>query len=238
MFYLQRAHLEDPFWVKTSCGCKLACHRHDVGKDAPTVVFFHGNGEVVADYVPDLPALLERLGCNSVLAEYRGYGRSTGQPGLKSMVDDVGAVLDAIEVPDSRLILYGRSLGSIAAIRGVRLRPRAFGLVIDSGIFDVLERIGLRVTPDELGVSNAELAEAVARELDPVQALTDFRGRTLILHTRRDDLVEVAHAERLFETAREPKKVVVFERGDHNSIFAENRAEYVQALEGLVRGRA
>jgi fermentation-respiration switch protein FrsA (DUF1100 family) len=234
MFYPRRDRLEDPFWVETSDGSELACHRHDVGGDAPTVVFFHGNGEVVPDYVPDLPSWLGELGCSSVLAEYRGYGRSTGRPGLQAMVDDVADVLRAIDVPDSRLILFGRSIGSIPAIRGVRLRPGARALVIDSGIFDVWERVTLRVTPDELGVDAEALADAVARELDPVRALAAFRGRSLIMHTRDDDMVDVTHAERLFEASREPKKLLLFDRGDHNSIFEDNRAEYVRALEELI----
>jgi pimeloyl-ACP methyl ester carboxylesterase len=235
MFYPRREHLQDPFWVKAADGSSLACHRHEAGPDSPTVVFFHGNGEVVADFVPELPSLLARLGCSSVLVEYRGFGRSTGRPGLQAMVDDVAAVLSAIDVPDSRLILYGRSIGSIAAIRGVRLRPRAAGLVIDSGIFDVLEGIARRVTPDELGVDAETLAAEVARELDPSRALAEFRGRSLILHTRHDDAVDLRHAERLFETARQPKELVVFERGDHNSIFEDNRADYAQALGDLIR---
>jgi pimeloyl-ACP methyl ester carboxylesterase len=237
MFYPRPEALEDPFWVETSDGCELACHRHDVGPDAPTVVFFHGNGELVADFVPELPALLGRLGCSSVLVEYRGFGESTGRPGLQTMVDDVAAVLEAIDIPDSRLILFGRSLGSIAAIRGARLRPNAAALVLDSGIFDVGQGIALRVTPGELGVDADALADAVARELDPVRGLSTFRGRTLIMHTRHDDLVEVSHAERLFEKAAEPKRLVIFERGDHDSIFEDNRAAYAEALAGVLVDR-
>jgi fermentation-respiration switch protein FrsA (DUF1100 family) len=231
MFYPRRESVVDPFWVKASHGAKLACYRRDVGGDAPVVVFFHGNGEVVSDYVPDFSSLLTELGCGLVFAEYRGYGVSTGRPGLQSLLDDVAAVLDAVDVPDSRLVLYGRSIGSLAAIRGARLRPGAAALVIDSGIFDAAERILVRATPSELGVDAAVLAEAIARELDPLPALAAFRGRTLILHTLGDDLVSVTHARRLFESAREPKRLVVFEGGDHNSIFEENRAEYVRALE-------
>jgi pimeloyl-ACP methyl ester carboxylesterase len=207
MFYPRRDELPDPFWVETPDGTRLACHREAVAEDAPTVVFFHGNGELVADYLPDFPQLFRRLGCNTVLAEYRGYGRSTGRPGLQTMLEDVGAVLQAVGGPDSRLVLFGRSIGSLAAIRGVRLRPHAAALVIESGIFDAAARVDLRATPDELGVRADALAEAIARELDPVRALAPFTGRTLIMHTRHDDLVAVSHAERLFSTASDPKKL-------------------------------
>jgi pimeloyl-ACP methyl ester carboxylesterase len=234
MFYPQPGPLADPFWVETPDGSRLACHREEVGPKAPTVVFFHGNGEVVADYVPDLPSLLRRLGCNSFLVEYRGYGRSTGRPGLQTLLEDVDPILNAIDVPDSRLILFGRSLGSLAALRCIRLRPHASALILDSGIFDVGERIAVRVTPDELGVDAEAIAGVIARELDPVPALEKFRGRSLILHTRHDDLVDVTHAERLFENARDPKSLRIFERGDHNSIFEENRTEYTRVVRELV----
>jgi len=220
--------------VTTPDGAKLACYRREVGKDSPTVVFFHGNGEVVADYVPGFSSLLAGFGCSVLLAEYRGYGSSSGQPGLQTMLDDVAAILDAIDVPDSRLVLYGRSIGSLAAIRGIRLRPDAAALVIDSGIFDAAERVAARATPDELGTDAKTLEVAITRELDPVPALATFRGRSLILHAQHDDLVAVTHAQRLFEHAREPKRLVLFDDGDHNSIFDVNEAEYVRALKDWI----
>jgi pimeloyl-ACP methyl ester carboxylesterase len=236
MFYPMRVGLADPYWVVTSDGHRLACHRSGARAGAPTILFFHGNGEVVADYVPSLPQLFEGLGCNVVLAEYRGYGMSTGAPGLQTILDDVGAVLDAIDVPDGELVLYGRSLGSLCALRGARLRPAAAALIVDSGIFDPLERVERRVRAREMGVDERALAETVARELDPVPTLKAFRGRTLILHTRDDELVDVSHARGLYRHAPEPKTLLMFERGDHNSIFEDNRDAYVGALKTLLAG--
>ena len=46
---------------------------------APSILFFHGNGEIVADY-DDLGPLYNRMGINFLAADYRGYGRSTGRP--------------------------------------------------------------------------------------------------------------------------------------------------------------
>ena len=51
--------------------------------DAKTVIYFHGNGEVVADYLPSFPEWITRAGCNVLLAEYRGYGMSSGTPALQ-----------------------------------------------------------------------------------------------------------------------------------------------------------
>ena len=43
-----------PFWVDCNDGVRLACAYHETNPAAPTVVHFHGNGEVVADYFQSL----------------------------------------------------------------------------------------------------------------------------------------------------------------------------------------
>ena len=49
-----------------------------------------------------------------------------------------------------------------------------------------------------------------------------------------DDLVNVSHAERLFEWANKPKQLLIFERSDHNTILAVNLEEYFDAVERFV----
>src|SRR5690606_13667599 len=43
------------------------------------ILFFHGNGEVAADY-DDIAPLSFTLGAALLVADYRGYGWSTGKP--------------------------------------------------------------------------------------------------------------------------------------------------------------
>jgi pimeloyl-ACP methyl ester carboxylesterase len=116
--------------------------------------------------------------------------------------------------------------------------PRAAGLVLESGIADVSERLSIRVAPAELGVS-AEAFEAEVRErLDQRAKLRGYRGPVLILHARRDGLIDVSHGEQLAAAAGGPVTLRVFERGDHNSLLAVNGAEYrkaVSAFLGAVR---
>ena len=66
-----------------------------------------GNGEVVADYVPEFADAFASIGFDTFFAEYRGYGGSTGTPGLVRMLDDVAPILDSLGVPEDRLVLYG-----------------------------------------------------------------------------------------------------------------------------------
>ncbi|MBC7836049.1 MAG: hypothetical protein H7Y88_13265 [Phycisphaerales bacterium] len=56
-----------------------------------TVVFFHGNGEII-DYILPEPRYLTERGVSVLLIEYRGYGRSTGRPSQKGIVADSAAM--------------------------------------------------------------------------------------------------------------------------------------------------
>jgi acyl-CoA dehydrogenase len=82
------------------------------------VVHFHGNGEVVADWQGGFEDFIGQLGWDLLLAEYRGYGASTGEPQLGRMLDDVKPILCAAG-PPGKLVAFGRSVGSIFALEAV-----------------------------------------------------------------------------------------------------------------------
>ena len=47
---------------------------------APTLVFFHGNAGNIGHRLVNARELYSRCGCNILLVEYRGYGKSLGWP--------------------------------------------------------------------------------------------------------------------------------------------------------------
>ncbi len=233
-FYPRSAEMAEPYWVEAADGSRLACYHRGADPDAKTVIYFHGNGEVVSDYLPDFPEWFVRAGYNCLMAEYRGYGMSTGRPALAGMLDDVERIIDSLGVPDSRVVLFGRSIGSLYALHGVSRRPRLEGLILESGISDISERFFMRVQPEELGVSREELVRELNTHFDYARKFSVFQGRTLILHTQHDELVPVHHAERLYAAAPEPKQLEIFERGGHNDIFMWNRDAYMALVEAFV----
>jgi pimeloyl-ACP methyl ester carboxylesterase len=198
-----------------------------------TVLHFHGNAEVVADYVPEISKVVGSLGVNAVFAEYRGYGSSTGTPSLGAMLDDAETVFQAIGVPPERVVVFGRSLGSLFAVEVAARHPTLAGLVLESGIADPLEPALLRISPEDVGMSpEAFRAEADARVNQRVK-LGAYAGPLLVLHATGDQLIPAAHAERMFAWGGAPpgdKTLVLFERGDHGSIYPANRADYAGHL--------
>lgn len=213
----------------------LACALHRFAPDGRTVVHFHGNGEVVADWQDGFPEAVGAMGWDLLLAEYRGYGGSTGRPQLGRMLDDVGPVMAAAGSPE-RLVVFGRSVGSLFALEAVARQPGVAGLVLESAIADPLERLLLRVEPRELGVDAASFEAAVRARLDHRAKLAAFPGPVLLLHTRHDGLVDVGHAERLAAWAGGRATLRVFEDGDHNSILAENAEAYLAAVREFLDG--
>ncbi|MGA3120467.1 MAG: alpha/beta hydrolase [Polyangiaceae bacterium] len=239
-FFPRRGSLHDAFLVTTADGsAQLACYRAAPHADALTVLHFHGNAEIVSDYVPEVAEVVTSFGVNVVFAEYRGYGASTGSPSLGAMIDDAEVVFQAVGLPAERIVAFGRSLGSLFAVEVVARHPDAAGLVIESGIADPLEATIARVSAEDLGTSPHALAAEVAARFDQRAKLAAYRGPILVLHTAQDMLIPASHAERLASWGGAPateKKLVIFPQGDHGTIYPANRAAYIAEL-GSFLGR-
>lgn len=234
-FFPRQGDFADPFWV--DCGdARLACSYHEVDPQAKTLVHFHGNGEIVDDWQGDFVALIQQMGCNVFLAELRGYGQSSGLPQLGKMLDDVVLTINALNKPGGELIFFGRSVGSIFAIEAAARFPEAAGLVLESGVADVLERLLLRVAPRELGCTAGELTAAVDARLNHQQKLSGYPGPVLVMHTEHDGLVDVSHGQRLYDWAPGKKTLKIFSQGNHNDIMFENAREYFSLLRGFIAG--
>ncbi len=230
-FFPRRDPLANPFLVEVE-GATLACHYEETDPGARTLVHFHGNGEVAADYLHDFVGAMTHLGWNVFLAEYRGYGTSTGTPSLGVMLEDVAGIFEALGRNESDLVVYGRSVGSIYALEWAHRYPGIAGLILESGIADVLERILLRVTPEELGTGREDLETAVANRLDHRAKLRRFEGPTLVIHAADDDLVPPSHGRRLHEwSGAPPEHRILFDQGGHNGVISRNWSAYLQVLE-------
>lgn len=234
-FFPQQLGLEDAVRVPIDAGA-LACWRSGGAPGRPVLVHFHGNGELVHHWMSGpLADAVEAAGWELFLAEYRGYGASSGDPRLLTMLDDSPAILDVVGALPARIAVFGRSVGSIFAVDWVRRFPATAGLVLESGIFDVRERLALRVRPQEVGARDAAHFKLVCdARFDHGAVLGAYDAPSLILHAERDDLVAISHAERSAEAARQAT-LMRFVYGDHNSILAANQAAYTEALTRFLR---
>ncbi len=228
-FFPMKCPVPNPVYVPIDAG-RLSCWRSDPAENRPVLLHFHGNGEVVTDWIDSpLVTAIRNAGWEVFLAEYRGYAQSDGKPRLDSMLDDSPAILEAINRAPEDIVVFGRSVGSIFAIDWIRRFPETRGLVLESGIHDVHERLALRVSAAELGLERQEFKKIVDQRFDHKSVLTDYAGPSLVLHAEHDNLVDISHAERNAGAAQNAE-FVRFPHGDHNSILAANQSNYLAYL--------
>ena len=177
--------------IEVAPGVQLAARHYVRSENAPSILFFHGNGEIVPDY-NDLAFAFHDAGFNLFAVDYRGYGASTGEISLRGLSQDPPIVADFFlkNIARGKPFVMGRSLGSSPACDiALRYGSQFRGLILESGFADVNPLLSL------LGADLPEPArEEAARLFSNDHKLAKIRIPVLILHGERDLLISPAHA--------------------------------------------
>ncbi len=217
-------------------GARLACFRQIIDPSNFTLVHFHGNGETVADYVPDMADLFANMGLNSLLVEYREYGESTGKAQLVAMFGDGEAAIKTAGLDPEKVIVFGRSIGSLYAVELASRLPTIAGLIIESGIADRSEDFLNGLDLDSANLYEADVLADIETYFCQRKKLAGFKSPLLALHAMNDGMIDVSHAKRICEWAGSVDKTLVrFPHGNHNTILTANIIEYIDALKGFVK---
>jgi pimeloyl-ACP methyl ester carboxylesterase len=125
-------------------GASISCRFYVGHHEWPWTLFFHGNGEVVSDY-DEISLFYHQKKINLVVADYRGYGASTGVPTLTDLVQDAHLIFKGVREELIKrnlrkdLWVMGRSLGSISALElSFHHQEEIKGLIIESGFPSVV----------------------------------------------------------------------------------------------------
>ena len=100
------------------------------------MIYFHGNGEDIGCCIETCSRLADALNAVVFVPEYPGYGASRGTPSSES-IDAIAravttSICSQIQVPPSRIIIMGRSIGTGAAGSG-----EGSELIGGSGFFEL-----------------------------------------------------------------------------------------------------
>lgn len=204
-------------------------------KTAPNILFFHGNGEIVADY-EDLGPMYNHHGINFLPVDYRGYGRSGGKPTVTAMMRDCHTIFDFVkkwlkdEGYAGSLTVMGRSLGSASAIElGSCYKDQIDSLIIESGFAyaaPLLELIGVSV--HAIGFKEEE----GFRNIDKIR---EVDKPTLIIHAEYDHIIPFSDGQALYEACSATDKTLLKILGaNHNDILLRGLSEYMAAVRKLV----
>jgi pimeloyl-ACP methyl ester carboxylesterase len=174
-------------WLRTSFGDVEAWLVRAADPSAPTLIFAHGNGELIDDWAEAMQGVAA-AGASVLLVEFPGYGHSAGRPSRESIRETFAAAYDWLveeeRVSPSGVVSYGRSIGGGAAADLARDRP-VHALVLQS-TFSSGRRIARELfLPGFL----------VRDRWDNAGAVAAYGGPVLLMHGLEDEVISYRHAE-------------------------------------------
>ncbi|MBW8035529.1 MAG: alpha/beta hydrolase [Planctomycetes bacterium] len=209
--------------LKTADGLKIAAWFIPCEKAKMTVLFCHGNGGNMAHRL-DTINILNELGLNCLIFDYRGYGDSQGKTTENGTYLDAQAAWKWLThkkgIKAEQIIIFGRSLGgSVAANLAARTIPA--GLILESA-FTSFPAIGAKYYP------YLPVKLFAAFSYNTVESLKKINCPLLVMHSKRDEIVPYEFGPQIYEAANEPKEFVEI-LGCHNDGFLFSGQTYRNA---------
>ncbi|MCD4720169.1 MAG: lysophospholipase [Desulfobacula sp.] len=230
----QAKNNRDDIMIPVDKGIQVGASFHFAKNDAPVILFFHGNGEIVSDY-DDFGCLYNDIGINLFVVDYRGYGRSTGSPSVTSMMKDCLMVFDFVLDYMSKmkltgpLCVMGRSLGSASAIELCNTRANDFKcLMIESGFAwaaPLLLKLG--INPQTIGFKEEQGFENIDK-------IKTFSKPCLVIHAQFDHIIPFSDGQALFDACASNDKTLLEIKGaNHNDIFMRGMGPYLEHIKRI-----
>jgi len=206
-------------------------------KALPTILFFHGNGEIAQDYFYFYEIFFD-CNVNLAVADFRGYGHSTGQPIYSGLITDAMPIYDQfVKWMDENnmknsLFVEGRSLGSVCAAEIGSHNPKDLrGIIFESGfasIYNMMIHL--------FGVRGPEITPERLSEFSNDTRIKKFQKPTLVIHGTMDFIVPTDEGKTIFDTIPKgvEKKLVLIEGATHNDILSF-KEQYFKPLKEFIQ---
>ena len=227
---------EKDLQINVGDSVQVGIRLHLINKSFPTILFFHGNGEIGPEY-DDIAQVYNQKNINFIIADFRGYGFSSGIPNVENTLSDAHIILDYVlkhlktQNHSGSLILMGRSLGSVSVLELAERYPQDFfGLIIESGFADeepLFKLIGTTAKQAgfkrEDGFLNGE-------------KIKKYKGPLLIIHAEQDHIVPFTQGELLYNSCpSKNKKFLPISNANHNNILGVNPQKYFEEVGSFVK---
>ena len=187
------------------------------------VLFLHGNAGNLAGRQSMLEDLHDSVGLDLFAIDYRGYGKSSGRPTEAGILEDARLARRTYAtmagIPESDIILMGRSLGAGVAVT-LAADDGARALVLQS-TFTSLPDVAARQYPW------LPVRWLMKNRFDSEADISRFTGPLLYSHSEGDTTLDISMGEQLFSAANEPKQFFRFAGRDHND---PQPREYLRVL--------
>jgi fermentation-respiration switch protein FrsA (DUF1100 family) len=179
-----------------------------------TLLFAHGNGGNISDRV-DIAAKFHAEGFSVFLFDYRGYGKSKGEPTEKGTYKDAESAVRYLHqkrcIPLSRIILVGESMGGAIVVEVcTRYKIRAAVLISPSLSFSEI-------------MSHHYSDHSYNKKFDGIydssKKILKVHSPMMMVHGDTDELVPFKQGKELFQKANSPKFFYRVRKAGHNDVY-------------------
>jgi pimeloyl-ACP methyl ester carboxylesterase len=203
-----------PFTVIAADGAKLrGWIVPGAASPAPAIVYFGGNAEEVSWALAD--GRWPR-GWTLVALNYRGYGDSEGSPSARDLLADGLALHDAVAARDdidpTRIVVFGRSLGTAVAAHVARERPVAGAVLVSP--YDSLAAVGHHHYPW------LPISLLLRHRFDPAADAARCTMSLLAIVAEADTIIPAERSRALLDAWAGPKTWLAVRDVDHNTLGA------------------
>jgi hypothetical protein len=211
---------------ESSDGVKLNGWFIPAEKTEFTVLLCHGNAGNISHRLATI-SILNEVGVNTFIFDYRGFGGSEGKPDEKGTYLDAKAaytwLTEQKKIPSEKIIIFGRSLGGAVAAHLASTNNPA-GVVLESTFTSYIEA-GKAIYP------YLPIPKFFAKyRYDTLSYIKKIESPVMLIHSTEDELIPFRFAETLYENASEPKRLIEI-TGDHNNGFYDSQPKYTRAWE-------
>lgn len=208
--------------LATPDGEKLVVWRMLARPGRPTILYFHGNGDTLAERA-DRIRQFQAEGYGLYMLAWRGFSGSTGKPSETALVADASLAYEALRregVPAGDIVIYGESLGTHIATRTAVTHP-ARALVLEAPFTSMVDAWRQFVPMLPVGM-------LLSDRLDTLAVIGDLRMPLLVLHGERDRLVGHLLGRRVFAAAPHPKRFASFPAAGHMNLYEHDAIKSVR----------
>lgn len=178
------------------------------------MLFCHGNAGNISHRLDNI-VRLNAIGISVFIFDYRGYGRSGGRISEEGFYLDAEAAYrvakESADREDTRLVIFGRSLGGIAAVHLASANPCS-GVILESTFTHLAamarEHFPLPV-PSKLLEQRLNAIDKIGRVTSPI----------IFFYGDQDEIVPHRLGRELYERARAPKEFVTLYGAGHNDTY-------------------
>jgi pimeloyl-ACP methyl ester carboxylesterase len=222
-------------FIEVEEGIRIGCGFWTRGKEFPSVLYFHGNGETVTDH-DWIAQLYTQRGANLFVSDYRGYGLSDGKPTITNLIRDSHVIFEGFKKLieeggyEPKLFLIGRSLGSIPAVElAYHYQDELKGLIIESGSAGNFSRLWSYLKPSEKDKLTGD-------KFLNSQKIKAVHIPTFIIHGELDQIIPVQEGLKLYENSGAvDKDILIISGADHNDLMIRGHRQYFTKIEEFIK---